>query len=167
MGQGLGDSLIDRPIHQLSVREPQLHLSWMDVHIQCLLIDLKMQHHERILVLHHKWPVGLLDRLCHDIALDVASVDEIVLHVPVAPGDHRLPDRPGDPHIAGRRIYRKEVGGDLPSEHCVDHILDTAVAGGAELVLVILDKSDGDIRPGQGDLLHQLRHVRALCGRCL
>ena len=109
VGQGVLQGGEHHLVDALPIPEPQLHLGGVDVHIQKLRLDLKVQQGEGVFVLHHKGAVGLLDGLGDDSALDVAAVDIVILVVAVAPGDDGLSDKAPEPHRSALRLHGEEV----------------------------------------------------------
>ena len=61
------------------------------------------------------------------------------------------------------RIDRKQVGSDLTAKHGVDQIFQIVISGGIQLILVILDQTDGYIRMGKSNLFYHRCHVCPLC----
>ena len=61
--------------------------------------------------------------MCCQAASDIAPIDIVVLIIPVAPGDHRLPRKSPDLQDFLVARNRKQIGGDLPAEHRVDDVL--------------------------------------------
>ena len=55
--------LIDLVIHLLLIMEPKLHLRRMHIDVHILTVDLHVQYHKRILVLHGEVLIRILDRL--------------------------------------------------------------------------------------------------------
>ena len=156
-----------RLIHPLPIGKAQLHLGGMHIYIQALGIYRKIQHGEGVFVLHHKGLIGLLYGPCHNLVLNVAPVDEIVLVSAGGACQHRLPYVSRDGDAVSLPVNPYQAGRCLPAEHRVNQVLYIAVSRGVELVLIVLDKADGDIRPGEGDLLHQGGHMAALGRRRL
>ena len=73
-----------------SVLKTQLHFGGMNVHIQKLWFNLQLQHGKRVLMLHHKRLVSLLDRLINDAAFHIPSINKINFKIAVIAGNHRL-----------------------------------------------------------------------------
>ena len=122
MAQRLSQGIPHHAKYILPILKAQLHLRRMDIHIQKFRLDLKMQHGKRILVLHHKRPVSLLDGLRNDIALDISSINIIIFKVTVTPCNDGLSDKalhtegfPGDRH-------RDQICSDFPPVNRVNDI---------------------------------------------
>ena len=166
-GQGPLDHLADGLIQKLPVLEPELHLRRMDVDVDVFRLHRKVQHGKGIFMLHHIALVAILNGLGDEAAFYVPAIDEIIFKIPVAPGDGRLPDEPR--HLEHLRFHgdRQKLRRDLPAVNGVNNILQVMVPRGMELILVIDDQTDGDLRMGQGDLFHQIRHMGSLRGRGL
>ena len=107
----------------LAVLETQFHLSRVDIDIQKFRFDFKMQHGERIFVLHHKRLISLLDGLIDDIAFDVSSINIVVFKIPVASGDRRLPNKAFYAERFPSHGNREQICCDLPAIHRVDDVL--------------------------------------------
>ena len=167
MGKGLPNRVQHGFEHQLAVPEAQLHFGGVDVHVQKLRFYGKVQQGEGVFVLHHVGLVRFLDGFGNDAALDIPSVDEIVFIIPVAAGDQGFADKTGYLDILRLDVDGQQVGGYLPAVNRIHQIPQIVVSRGIEFVLVILDEAYGDFRVGQGDLLHQVRHVGSLGHRAL
>ena len=136
----------------------------MNVHIDILRLHREVQQRERVFMLHHIALVPILDRFGDESAPDIAPVDKIILKIPVSPGDHRLSDKSRHLDIALLGVYGQKIGCDLPPVDRVDDVLQVVVSRGVETALVVHDEPDRDLRVGQGDLFHEIRHMSALRG---
>ena len=123
MRQCLADGLEDHLVDLFSIAEPQLHLGWMHIHIQILRLNADMKQHKRILMLHHKRLVRVLNGLTDQPAFHIPSVDVIILKAPVASGDHRFSCKSMDLQNLLLTFHRKQIGSDLPSKHGVNNVL--------------------------------------------
>ena len=92
----------------------------MDIHIQGIRLYGKMQHGERIFVLHHKWLVCLLYGFGNDVAPDITPIDEIIFIVAVGAGDYGLSDESGHLHVRLPEVHCQKIGCDFPAEHGID-----------------------------------------------
>ena len=123
MRQCLTDGLEDHLVDLFSIAEPQLHLGWMHIHVQILRLNADMKQHKRILMLHHKRLVRVLNGLTDQPAFHIPSVDVIILKAPVASGDHRFSCKSMDLQNLLLTFHRKQIGSDLPSKHGVNNVL--------------------------------------------
>ena len=157
--QSLGNGIPDHSIDPFSVPETQFHLGGMHVHIQKFRLNGKMQQHKGKFMLHHKWLICFLYGFCHDSAFNVPAVDEIIFKIPAASCNHRLPHVSGNLYRFAHCIHRKQISCHFPAENGIDNIFDVVVSRSVEPVLIIMDKTDGNVRMGHGDLLYQIRHM--------
>ena len=122
MAQCLGYRIPHHAEHILAILETQLHLRWMDIHIQKLRLNLKMQHRKRILVLHHEGLVRLLNGLVDDVALDISSINIVIFKIPVTPGDDRLPNKAFYAEGFSGNRHWDQVGRNLPPVNRINDI---------------------------------------------
>ena len=104
--------------------------------------------------------VGLLERGLHQAALDIAAVDEKVLHRPVGPPGVRLDDVSIDGHAVplGAR-YLDHVRGHLLTEHRKHRGDQFALAVGREYLLAVADQRKSDFGMGQRGVLDHTQYV--------
>ena len=135
----------------------------MNVDVQKILGDGEMQQGEGIFVLHQIRFICFLDGPGNDAALDIAPVDKIILVIPVATADERLANKPADADFTLLPFHREQIGRYLPAVNRINQIPKIVIAGGIQLVLIILDKTYRQLRMGEGNLLYQIRHIASLC----
>ena len=68
----------------------------MYVHIQKLRLDLQVQYHQGVLVLHQKAFISIFNGFVDNLALDVSTIDKINFVTAIASGDERLTQKAAD-----------------------------------------------------------------------
>ena len=123
VSQSLGNRVKNGPIHQITVFKAQLHLGGMNVHIDKVLINVKMQQGERVLMLHQIGLVGVLYGFGNNIALNIPPVNKIIFIVPVSPADQRLARKSADSNLPFLALNLQQVASHLAAIDGVDQIL--------------------------------------------
>ena len=134
----------------------------MYVYIQKIPVQLKMQDRKGIFVLHHEVFVSVLDGFGDDGTPDVSAVDEIVLIIPVSPGNDGLSDIASQRSKGSLPVDLHEIRRDLPAIDSVNDILQVGISRGMQPVLVIVDKFEGNLRMRQGQPFHQIVDITCL-----
>ena len=160
--QSISNRLVYQSVHTLLVRETKLHLRGMYVYIQKIPVQLKMQDRKGIFVLHHEVFVSVLDGFGDDGTPDVSAVDEIVLIIPVSPGNDGLSDIASQRSKGSLPVDLHEIRRDLPAIDSVNDILQVGISRGMQPVLVIVDKFEGNLRMRQGQPFHQIVDITCL-----
>ena len=150
--------LVDLPL----TAEAQLHLGGMHIHIQKLRLDGQVQHHQRVLVLHEKALVAVLDGLVDDLALDITAIDKVNFVTTITSGNERLAQETTDRYDTSLGLHWDQIGCDLPAEGGINNVLQIVIAGGVQLYLTVYDQSEGHLRVGQSHALHQFTDIGAL-----
>ena len=161
------NSRIYRIIDFLLIIKPQFHLCRMDIHIHMLAINLDVQYHKRIFMLHGKVLIRIFDGLGYNAALYISSVDEIILKIPVSPRYQRLSKKSSDFKSGGFVVGCQQIGCNLSAIYMIDDILKIAIAGSMQLGLPVIDELEGDLRVGQCHSGQQIPHMARLCHRSL
>ena len=119
--------LKDLIIDILLVMEPQFHLGRMHVDVHIFTVNLHVKHHKRILMLHGEILISVFDRFRYDRIFHITPVDKIILKIPVPPGNHRFPQKPGNLKPRCILLYPKKVRSDVPSVDVIDYIFQISV----------------------------------------
>ena len=114
-------------------------------------------------MLHHIGLVGILDRSLNHLALYIPAIDKTMLEGTVASRDHRFANISFHASKVHFPLDRKKVCCDLSSIYLIDHILLIAVSTGVQLILIVLYKTDRDLRVRKGNSLHHLGNIARLC----
>lgn len=76
----------------LLVIKTQFHFSWMYIDVYMFTVNLDMQYHERILVLHGKIFICVFNGSGNDIILGISSIDIIIFKITVSSGNDWFPE---------------------------------------------------------------------------
>ena len=142
----------------------ELHLSLrgVDVHVHRRHRQGDGQDAAGELTLHDLVAVALLQRRRQQLGLDEPAVDEEHLHGPGAPAHQRRGDKTGDRDVPSAAGHRHQPPGEVPAQGSVDGGVQLSVAGGQQGLHPVLDELEGDVRMGQGQMLHEAVHRRSL-----
>ena len=156
--QAVHDGVVHRVEHLPLPGELHLGLGGVDVHIHRRHRQRHRQHTSRELSLHDLVAVPLLQRRREKLGLDVSAVDEEGLHGPGTPAHQGFCDKAGDADAVPPALHRHQAPGKVPAQGGVDGGVRLPVAGGVEGLRSVLDEFEGDVRVGQGQMLHEPCH---------
>ena len=131
----------------------------MNIDIQKLPVQLKMQDCERVFVLHHKIFIGIFNGFGDDRAPDIPAIDKIVFVIPVSSGNDRFPDITGQRSKSCLPMDLQQICRDLSSIDPINDILQICVSGGMQPVLIIIDKFERNLRMRKSQPFHQVIDV--------
>ena len=105
---------------------------------------LQVQHTARHPADHDLVLIRILQGGGEQPGLDIAPVDEECFVIAVAPGDCRFCDKAVQLHILPHTVDRQHAPGKLAAPDAIDGAVQLPVAGGAQQLLPVADKADGE-----------------------
>ena len=160
--QGVQHSVVERVENGLLLGEFYLGLGGVDVHVHRRHRQGHRQHAAGEAALHDLVPVALFQSGGQKLGLDEPPVDEKDLHPPGAPALEGPGDEARYRRAVSAPLHGKEAPGEVPAQGGVNSGVQPPVSGGVEGLRAVLDESEGHVRVGQGQVLHQAAGRRRL-----
>ena len=129
----------------------------MDVHVNRLGREFKIQHAKRKLIGRYAGIVRLFYSRRHRAAFDIAVIDKKVLHVPIRAEEVRLGDVPAHADAAVLTLDISDAPGDIPPEQHIYNAFEITVSRCLEFTLPVRNIAYGDVRCAQCDLFDDSR----------
>ena len=148
------DTVEDLPL----VEELHLGFGWVYVHVHGGERHRDVQHAGGEPAHHDLVAVGLLQSGGQGFGPDQPVIDKEDLIRPGAPGGGGPGDIAGNRQLLPFALHRDHLPRGLPAQDAVDGGQKRPVAGGLKLLFPVLDQPEGDLRMGQGLLLHGACH---------
>ena len=134
----------------------------MHVDIDCSSVNVEKQADERVLMLHQAVSVSVLDSARDDAALNIASVDIVILKSSVSAGDRGLSDESVDMNSILPVIRLDKLRHNLSSVDMINAVPEISRPGRLKLCLPAGQKPEGNGRIGQNKLLHKCAYMGSL-----
>ena len=152
--QRLKDAVIDKAEDALLIREFDLPLLRMHIHIDRLGSDSEGEDKDRVSILREQRVIGIVDGFRHRAALDDAAVDDDRLVLAAALQKRRLGNEPRkDASFVFPRDF-EHLASRLRTVECRHDIEETAVPRCLDDGASVIDEAEGNIRIRERQLPH-------------